>query len=211
LLSRRGFKYKLRHWPPGTDKSPFVPPFFCSLRSVSSNFPLIALQSYRRIVAVPFPPRYTEFLGASMRRLLVCLAVGMLTVAAYAQWVTDPNVPAYHATAPAHGDKLPPLLSGSQLAGPMFQYPWQKAVYVDAAKVPNVLYQLPCYCHCDRNMGHTSLHSCFEGLHGAECSTCAKEGYYAYQMSLKGKTAREIREGVMRGDFESIDLNAIGL
>jgi tRNA nucleotidyltransferase/poly(A) polymerase len=48
-------------------------------------------------------------------------------------------------------------------------------------------------------------------LHGAECSTCAKEGYYAYQMSLKGKTVREIREGVMRRDFESIDLNAIGL
>ena len=64
---------------------------------------------------------------------------------------------------------------------------------------------------CDRNMGHTSLHSCFEGLHGAECSTCAKEGYYAYQMTLKGKTVKEIRDGVMRKDFESIDLNAIGL
>ena len=146
-----------------------------------------------------------------MRRILVCLAIGMLTVAASAQWVTDADVPAYHATAPVHGAKLPPLLSGSQLAGPMFQYPWQKAVYVAAAKVPNVLYQLPCYCHCDRNMGHTSLHSCFEGLHGAECSTCAKEGYYAYQMTLKGKTVKEIREGVMRKDFESIDLNAIGL
>jgi hypothetical protein len=146
-----------------------------------------------------------------MRRILVCLAIGMLTVAAYAQWVPDGDVPAYHATAPAHGAKLPALLSGSQLAGPMFQYPWQKAVYVEAAKVPNVLYQLPCYCHCDRNMGHTSLHSCFEGLHGAECSTCAKEGYYAYQMTLKGKTVKEIREGVMRKDFESIDLNAIGL
>jgi hypothetical protein len=30
-------------------------------------------------------------------------------------------------------------------------------------------------------------------------------------MSLKGKTVREIREGVMRKDFESIDLGAIGL
>ena len=98
------------------------------------------------------------------------------------------EVPAYHATAPAPGTKLPPLLSGSQLTGPLFQYPWQKAVYEDAAKVPKVLYQLPCYCRCDRTMGHTSLHSCFEGLHGAECSTCAKEGYYAYKMSLKGKT-----------------------
>jgi hypothetical protein len=146
-----------------------------------------------------------------MRRIMVCLAVGMLSVAASAQWVTNEDVPAYHAAAPVKGKKLPALLSGKQVTGPLFQYPWQKAVYADAAKVPNVLYQLPCYCRCDRAMGHTSLHSCFEGLHGAECSTCAKEGYYAYQMSLKGKTVKEIRDGVMRKDFESIDLNSIGM
>jgi hypothetical protein len=146
-----------------------------------------------------------------MRRIMVCLAVGMLTVGAYAQWATDENVPAYHAAAPARGTTLPAILSGNQLTGPMFQYPWQKAVYKDAAKIPNVLYQLPCFCRCDRAMGHTSLHSCFEGLHGAECLTCAKEGYYAYKMSLQGKTAKQIRAGVMHRDFESIDLNAIGM
>jgi len=146
-----------------------------------------------------------------MRQIMVCLAVGMLSVAASAQWVTNEDVPAYHATAPVPGAKLPALLAGKQLSGPLFQYPWQKVVYADAAKVPKVLYQLPCYCRCDRAMGHTSLHSCFEDLHGAECSTCAKEGYYAYQMSLKGKTVKEIRDGVMRKDFESIDLNSIGM
>ena len=110
-----------------------------------------------------------------MRRILVCGAIGMLTVGAYAQWVTDVDVPAYHAAAPAHGTKHL-VLSGKQLEGPLFQYPWQKMVYEDAAKVHNVLYQLPCYCRCDRALGHASLHSCFEGLHGAECTTCAKEG-----------------------------------
>jgi len=134
-----------------------------------------------------------------MRQIMVCLAVGMLSVAASAQWVTNEDVPAYHATAPVPGAKLPALLAGKQLSGPLFQYPWQKVVYADAAKVPKVLYQLPCYCRCDRAMGHTSLHSCFE------------EGYYAYQMSLKGKTVKEIRDGVMRKDFESIDLNSIGM
>ena len=45
-----------------------------------------------------------------MRRILVCLAIGMLTVAAFAQWVqSDEDVPAYHATAPAHGTKLAAL------------------------------------------------------------------------------------------------------
>jgi hypothetical protein len=146
-----------------------------------------------------------------MRRIMVCVAIGMLTVGAYAQWISDEDVPAYHATAPALPTKLPALLSGRQLEGPLFQYPWQKKVYEDAAKVPRVLYQLPCYCRCDRALGHTSLHSCFEGLHGAECTTCAKEGYYAYQMSLKGKTVKQIRDGVMRKEFESIDLNSIGM
>jgi Protein of unknown function with PCYCGC motif len=146
-----------------------------------------------------------------MVKMLVCLAVGMLTVAAYAQWVTDESAPAYHAAAPAPGTKLPPLLTGKQLSGPMFQYPWQKTVYVEAAKIPKVLYQLPCYCRCDRNMGHTSLHSCFEGLHGAECSTCAKEGHYAYQMTLKGQSVEKIRAGIMAREFESIDLSAIGM
>jgi hypothetical protein len=146
-----------------------------------------------------------------MRRIMVCLALGMMTVAASAQWVADQDVPAYHATAPTHAAKQPPILAGKQLTGPMFQYPWQKAVYEDAAKVPEILYQLPCYCHCDRNMGHASLRSCFEGLHGAECSTCAKEGYYAYQMSLKGKTVKQIRDGIMHKEFESIDLNSIGM
>jgi Protein of unknown function with PCYCGC motif len=146
-----------------------------------------------------------------MRRLMVCVGIAMLTVAASAQWIGNDDVPAYHPTAPTAATKLPAILSGKQLTGPMFQYPWQKAVYVDAAKVPNVLYQLPCYCRCDKNMGHASLHSCFEGLHGAECSTCAKEGYYAYQMTLKGKSVKEIRQGVMRKDYESVNLNAIGL
>jgi hypothetical protein len=144
-----------------------------------------------------------------MNKILVALAVALLTAGAYAQWSNpSDDIPAYHAAAPT--TTLPPILSGAQLSGPNFQYPWQKAVYRDAAKVSNVLYQLPCYCRCDRALGHQSLHSCFEGMHGADCSTCAKEGYYAYKMSMQGKTVKEIRAGIMHNDFESIDLNSIG-
>ena len=102
---------------------------------------------------------------------------------------------------------MPALLAGKQLTGPLFQYPWQKVVYVDAAKVGAVIYQLPCFCRCDRNLGHTSLHSCFEGLHGAECSTCAKEGFYAYQQTKLGKTPVQIRAAIERQEYESIDLD----
>lgn len=135
----------------------------------------------------------------------------VVCVAAHAQW-TDPaiDIPAFHTAAPASSAKEPAILHGKQLNGPDFHYPWQVKAYQDAAKIPAVLYQLPCYCRCDRAMGHTSLRSCFEGLHGAECDICAREGIYAYQMTRKGWTPKQIRTGIERGDWKSIHLESIG-
>jgi Protein of unknown function with PCYCGC motif len=159
-----------------------------------------------------------------VKRLLSSLALGLLIVAAYAipastlpghavraQW-SDPatDVPAYHPKPPAKGETLPPILSGDQLTGPFFREKWQVEVYREAAQIPNVLYQLPCYCRCDRALGHTSLHSCFEGTHGAICSTCAQEGAYAYKMTKQGWTPKQIRAGIERKEFQSIDLDALG-
>ena len=101
---------------------------------------------------------------------------------------------------------LPPILSGAKLTGENFRYPWQVHVYQQVAKVGNVVYQLPCNCRCDRALGHTSLRSCFEGLHGTECSTCAKEGFFAYQQTKLGKTPAQIRAAIARHEYESIDL-----
>lgn len=142
-------------------------------------------------------------------RFWLSVGIALFCIGANAQW-TDPSVdiPAFHASAPAKAATLPAILHGKQLTGPNFQLPWQTKVYQDAAKIPNVLYQLPCYCHCDRALGHQSLRSCFEGLHGAECSTCAKEGFYAYQMTRKGWTPKQIRAGIERGDWQTIDLDA---
>jgi hypothetical protein len=78
--------------------------------------------------------------------------------------------------------------------------------YKAAAKIPAVFYQLPCYCYCDRGHGHTSLHSCFESPHGANCGTCMAEALYAYQMSKKGWIPKKIREGIIRGQYKDIDL-----
>jgi hypothetical protein len=144
---------------------------------------------------------------AMKNRWLLGLAVCALTAASYAQW-TNPadDIPAYHPSAPLNVRALPPILSGSRLTAPPFQYTWQVHVYQDAAKVSSVVYQLPCNCRCDRELGHTSLRSCFEGLHGAECSTCAQEGFYAYQQTRLGKTPAQIRAGILRHEYESIDL-----
>jgi hypothetical protein len=141
-------------------------------------------------------------------RWAVGLAVFALTAASYAQWLNPADdVPAYHASAPLKVSALPPILAGARLTGANFQYAWQRHVYEQVAKVASVAYQLPCNCRCDRALGHTSLRSCFEGLHGTECSTCAKEGFYAYQQTRLGKTPAEIRAGIARHDYEAIDLD----
>ena len=137
---------------------------------------------------------------------LVCLFV--ITFAAFTPWATSQQeaaVPAYNAGPPKKGTKLPPILGREQLWAENAQYPYQTHAYELAAKIPVVLHQQPCYCYCDR-MGHNSLHSCFESTHGAACSTCLKELYYSYSMHEKGKTAAQIRKGIIAGDWKQVNL-----
>lgn len=145
-----------------------------------------------------------------MKKVLMSAAVALLTLGASAQW-TNPmyDTPAYHPEPPAKTAALPPILTAEQLKAQGFNVSWQAKAYAEAARVPRVLYQLPCNCRCDRALGHTSLHSCFSGTHGAVCSTCAKEGVYAYQMTRRGKTPEQIRQGIAHHEYESIDLSAM--
>jgi hypothetical protein len=141
-------------------------------------------------------------------RLALGLAAFALTAASYAQWSNPADdVAAYHPSAPLKVSALPPIMSGAKLTGENFRYPWQVHVYQQVAKVSSVVYQLPCNCRCDRALGHTSLRSCFEGLHGTECSTCAQEGFYAYEQTRLGKTPAQIRAGIARHEYEKIDLD----
>ncbi len=141
-------------------------------------------------------------------RFALSLAVFALTAASYAQWSNpSDDVPAYHPSAPLNIHSLPPILHGAQLSGPNFRYPWQTHVYQKAIQISGVLYQLPCNCRCDRELGHTSLRSCYEGLHATECSTCAQEGLYAYSKTKAGWTPAQIRAGIARHDYQSIDLD----
>jgi len=142
-------------------------------------------------------------------RWAAALILAAATAISYAQW-TNPadDIPAYHPSAPLKIGTLPPILSGTKLSGENFRYPWQVHVYEQASKVSSVLYQLPCNCRCDRALGHTSLRSCFETLHGTECSTCAKEGFFAYQQTKLGKSPAQIRAAIAHKDYESIPLES---
>ena len=141
-------------------------------------------------------------------RWALALAAFALTAASYAQWSNPAEeIPAYHPSAQLHVGALPPILAGTRLTGENFRFPWQVHVYQQVAKVSGVVYQLPCNCRCDRALGHTSLRSCFEGLHGTECSTCAQEGFFAYQQTKLGKTPAQIRAAIARHEYEKIDLD----
>lgn len=143
-----------------------------------------------------------------MKRLLPLIFVALLAITTSAQFM-EKEVPAYHPLPPAKGEKLAPIASDAQLSQMNLKYDFQRRAYQAAAKIPRVLHQLPCYCFCDRSAGHTSLHTCFEGDHGSHCSTCMQEAFYAYEMTRKGKTAKQIREGIMHGDYKTIDLNTM--
>jgi hypothetical protein len=134
-------------------------------------------------------------------------ALFLMVMLVSAPWLlSDQDAPHYNAAPPARGEKLPPILGNDQLWGINAQHAYQLKAYKLAAKIPQVIYQQPCYCYCDHSMGHNSLHSCFEGLHGAECSTCMQELYYTYLAYKQGKSARQIRAGIMRGEWKTIDL-----
>jgi hypothetical protein len=136
-----------------------------------------------------------------------CLVLAIFAVTAPSVVTADEgDIPAYNAAPPPKGAKLPAILTKADLWGNDAQYAYQTHAYELAAKIPIVLHQQPCYCFCDRT-GHNSLHSCFEGTHGAECSTCLKELYYSYVQHKKGKTAAQIRAGIIKGEWKQIDLD----
>jgi len=110
----------------------------------------------------------------------------------------DDSVPAYHAKPPQ--SELPETLSPELFSDPVVQN-----AYAVAAKIKKTLYQQPCYCHCDRSQGHKSLLDCFASRHGSGCGTCIYEDLYSYEQSRKGKSAAQIREGIIKGEWKTVD------
>jgi hypothetical protein len=111
----------------------------------------------------------------------------------------DSSVPAYHTQAPRGA--LPATMNPELFPDPVVQN-----AYAIAAKIKKTLYQQPCYCHCDRSQGHGSLLDCFASKHGAGCNICIYEDFYGYEQSHKGKTAAQIRAGIIKGDWQSVDV-----
>ena len=152
-----------------------------------------------------------------MKRLISVLCITLAAIiTSPAQWLGRPtDVPAYNEKGYAKGESIPPVLTPGQLTYPETKYKLvQVHSYELAAKIPQVIYQQPCYCYCDRGHGHKSLHSCFESEHGGNCAVCMKELYYSYQMTQQKKTPEQIRMGIVSGEWQQVNLDtaaSIGL
>ena len=111
-----------------------------------------------------------------------------------------PAIPPYH-TSVAHV-VLPATLDPAQ-----FQEEESRNIYALAAKIKKILYQEPCYCGCDKEVGHKSLLDCYTDRHGSFCDVCKKEAVYSYNQTRKGQTPAQIRKEIINGDWASTDLS----
>lgn len=116
------------------------------------------------------------------------------------QAASEEAIPAFHAQPPTA--PLPATLEPT-----LFENALAQNAYAVAARVKKLLYQQPCYCHCDRSQGHGSLLDCFAGKHASVCDVCIREGFYTYEQSRKGKSAAQIRAGIEKGEWNQVDLS----
>jgi hypothetical protein len=137
----------------------------------------------------------------------VCLTGGLfLTVALHAGQQARSAAPAPRAVQtmkPAPPGALPPMPLNGPLARPREVV---AAVYEFAARHPEVLQFVPCYCGCEQ-LGHGANHDCFvksrdaQGRvqwndHGTHCAVCIDVARDAMMMSNSGVAPAQIRAAI---------------
>ena len=102
-------------------------------------------------------------------------------------------------------DDLPPLPPGIATAARPPEI--TRAVFEFAARRPDVLNYMPCFCGCERG-GHRGNHDCFVSKrdaqgkvtawepHGLVCEVCIDVGQQAMQMTRSGASLTQIREAI---------------
>lgn len=101
-------------------------------------------------------------------------------------------------TLPAHFEHAPnrsslgPTLPPEQFTGLV------RDAYRAVREIPETIAQMPCYCHCDRGMGHKSLYSCFEDDHASHCAVCVNEALLTLKLEREGKLSpAQIRDKIV--------------
>lgn len=105
--------------------------------------------------------------------------------------VTEAVVPAHYETAPEKAS-LAPSLPPEKFTGKT------REAYRAVREMPEIIAQMPCYCHCDKGFGHKSLQSCFVDDHAAHCAVCVNEALAAFKLRKEqALAAPQIRERII--------------
>jgi hypothetical protein len=149
-------------------------------------------------------------MGSTVFRVSLFPAVLALMVAACSGASSTPPAGAGASTAstssvrPGYDGVLPPL--------PVVQFasarpaPITRAAYEFAARHPEVLKHIPCFCGCERN-GHGSNEDCFVARrnangspewspHGIGCGICIDVALTAQRMHASGASVVDIRRAI---------------
>ena len=127
------------------------------------------------------------------------------------------SVTAQHQHAPAPMKPMTSRGTPTPATGPLPPIPYEdypsprpmavtQAAYEFAARHPEVLHYVPCYCGCERG-GHNGNHDCFVrsrdahgnvtwDSHGYGCAICIDVAYTAMQMHNSGASVTQIRTAI---------------
>ena len=121
--------------------------------------------------------------------------------AASPQTIPTPRIPAFFARVD-EAKPLPAVLDPKQ-----FKTPAISKAYQYAKENPELFAQQPCYCYCDAGYQHRSLLDCYASDHSVGCQLCLKEGHLIYKLYKEGKSAAEIRDQIVRGEWQNVRLD----
>ncbi len=108
----------------------------------------------------------------------------------------------------AYHDRPPSEPLPKTLQPPAFSAnPKAHVAYCVAARIPDVLYQEPCFCHCNRFADHKSLLDCYTKDHGLNCFACQAEAVFCFEKHLRGFAPGEIRKALYRDEWRSLNLD----
>lgn len=149
-------------------------------------------------------------LGTADKVKLASIAVAAALMVVFVWWLPRSSI-----LSNSEESRIPAFFESEAQARPLpvtlrpesFREAMTFRAYQIAQKIPSVLAQQPCYCHCDQGAGHRSLLDCYRDKHGAGCLICTREAILADRLHNEGVPPAKIRESVIRGDWRSIDVS----
>lgn len=143
--------------------------------------------------------------------------MGFLGFVGFIGFVGPSSVSAQHQHAPAPMKPMASRGPAKPHVGPLPAIPYEgypsprpmamvQASYEFAARHPEVLQYIPCFCGCERG-GHAGNHDCFVrsrdasgrvtwDSHGYGCAICIDVAYSAMQMFNSGASTPQIRAAI---------------